>query len=91
MSNRKVPERRISAVNRQSGNPDHNDLSMAITELHQTIVRLNKVIDQVKHEPTGTTAKRQVSQTTKSQANEVNPELPEELCLATLIIPKILH
>ena len=42
MANRKDSDRRTNNLQ------ERNDLDMAITELHQTIVRLNKVIEQVK-------------------------------------------
>ena len=69
MSNRKDSDRRTNNLQ------ERNDLDMAITELHQTIVRLNKVIEQVKPVPTTTAA----------------PQTTATITLATLNIPKVYH
>lgn len=83
MSNRKAPERRNTIDNRQ----DSSDLNMAITELHQTIVRLNKAIDRVKPDT-------KHSSTLVDAQNAINAALEEpadEPCLANLNIPKVFH
>lgn len=73
MSDRKPIDRRRAAEETQ----ERSDLNVAITELHQTIVRLNKVIDQVKTpEPHSAQASKQGS---------------FELDLANIKIPKTLH
>ena len=73
MSDRKPSDRRRAADVTQ----ERSDLNVAITELHQTIVRLNKVIDQVKTpEPRSAESPKQVS---------------FELDLANIKIPKTLH
>lgn len=73
MSDRKPFDRRRAAEATQ----ERSDLNVAITELHQTIVRLNKVIDQVKApEPQSETSAKQESFT---------------LDLANIKIPKTLH
>lgn len=81
MSNRKAPERRSTIDNRQ----DNSDLNIAITELHQTIVRLNKVIDRVKPE-------QQLNAKLGAQNANIDQETSsDELCLASLNIPKVFH
>ena len=83
MSNRKAPERRSTVDNRQ----DNNDLNMAITELHQTIVRLNKAIDRVKPE----TKHSSTFMDARNAANTALENAPDEPCLANLNIPKVFH
>lgn len=73
MSDRKPSDRRRAADVTQ----ERSDLNVAITELHQTIVRLNKVIDQVK---------------TPEPRSAESPKLESfELDLANIKIPKTLH
>ncbi|WP_236982968.1 hypothetical protein [Marinagarivorans cellulosilyticus] len=81
MSNRKAPERRSTIDTRQ----DNSDLNIAITELHQTIVRLNKVIDRVKPE------QRLNAKLGPQELNADHDAASDELCLASLNIPKVFH
>ncbi len=68
MANSKDTDRRVTPQ-------DRSDLDMAITELHQTIVRLNKVIHQVQ------------IQTAAQPAKVEEPKLS----LENVIIPKVFH
>lgn len=83
MSNRKAPERRNTIDTRQ----DSSDLNMAITELHQTIVRLNKAIDRVKPD----TKHSNTLMDTRDAINAALEEPSDEPCLANLNVPKIFH
>lgn len=73
MSDRKPSDRRRAADVTQ----ERSDLNVAITELHQTIVRLNKVIDQVK--------------TPEPRSSQASKQESFELDLANIKIPKTLH
>lgn len=73
MSDRKPMDRRRAAEVTQ----ERSDLNVAITELHQTIARLNKVIDQVK------TPEQQMTNGTKQESFALD--------LANIKIPKTLH
>ena len=76
MANSKNTDRRQGKALSQN-----EDLDVAITELHQTIVRLNKAIEKVNSpsEPL-----RKASKPGTTQGNE-------SLDLATIDIPKIYH
>ncbi|HEY7774289.1 MAG TPA: hypothetical protein VIC26_13990 [Marinagarivorans sp.] len=91
MSNRKAPERRVTTTSSQTSSQDNNDLGMAITELHQTIVRLNKVIDRVKPEPQHAPARKPLNAASQSLTRSDDAAAAEELCLASLNIPRVLH
>lgn len=73
MSDRKPMDRRRAAEVTQ----ERSDLNVAITELHQTIVRLNKVIDQVK------TPEQRMTNGAKQESLALD--------LANIKIPKTLH
>ena len=76
MSDRKLSDRRAASNSTQ----DHSDLNSAITELHQTIVRLNKAIDRV-HPHTKAEAQ-------KSFGKEGGDK---PLSLAAIKIPRTVH
>ena len=69
-----------TSSDRRTAKQEGNDLDTALTELHQTIVRLNKVIEQVKAMPVAN----------HSNAPASAPQ-NQPLTLQNLVIPKILH
>lgn len=78
MSNSKNTDRRVNSPSAQ----ESSDLNSAITELHQTIVRLNHAIDKV-HPKTKAEAQRLFSAS--------NTEKDVEITLANLKISHTVH
>ena len=83
-------DRRTTSTQQES-----SDLDAAITELHQTIIRLNNVIEQVKTMPTTATVGNAPKTTEVSTASALSMTADKSqnkpLTLLSLVIPKILH
>ncbi|MDZ7924265.1 MAG: hypothetical protein U5M23_09410 [Marinagarivorans sp.] len=81
-------DRRTTSTQQES-----SDLDAAITELHQTIIRLNNVIEQVKTIPAavGRVPKTTTAPTTSALSITADTSQNKPLTLLSLVIPKILH